>query len=778
MTNIQNSSEPELFSQIENTSTTVVAENTTIPFIESATVAAVESTLTFSLYLPPITNTLPIKNITIEDVYYMIKNEGYKKVTEKIRMVTEDEGNAIKCSNLPYVTVSGTFTSRATANMITYNGYITVDLDDNVIQWKDTLAGDTFLNPVLIFISPRGHGLKMVIKVDNANVEAHASYWAAIKTYLQDTYSLTIDKGDDIARACFLCHDPEVFYSESGSIESDVLLSILPAMETEEMTALPSEDAVKMPDPLPIDEPPLATIPDSFLRPSEQLNRLPAIDQRARSALINHGCTVNGEKVTRPGKDPKAGISAIMNVDQKDGLLKFTNFSSNFKPFDVKGYTSVQVICQLEYNGDWDTCIKELAGQHLTQRLTKKKTALLPETPPLPIDGMPKFYQEYIKTCSKVYGTHQDYHAGGAIMAVALGIGSNIELLDKYENVPILWLANIGSVSTGKTKPQELSMGVFERLDIEAYHNWIQAMHLYDALEAKERRQQRILPPEMFQYIVKDITPEKLQKVHSINQRGVMYSVDEFIGLIHNFNKYCQSGEESQLLSSYSQVTLYYSRKGGGIDSNIVIEKPCILLYGGIQPNILPELAKGSRSENGFLSRMCNIWPDDPPLPDYSEETISAELLTRWEQHITRLINLTKRKITLSSEAKKVYISWYNRNQDITRDEQSEHLIGVYQKLNYFVLRLAVVVYGMYLSTGERVTAEVEASVMQAAIEITEYFRATALKVNHKLFSQRSDADRRKDVIVCLAGLGHSQNKISDLLRVSQPYVNKVLKAQ
>ena len=303
-------------------------------------------------------------------------------------------------------------------------------------------------------------------------------------------------------------------------------------------------------------------------------------------------------------------------------------------------------------------------------------------------------------------------------------------------------------------------------------------------MSVKDRREagiERMQKPVMFQYIVKDITPEALTSVHQINQRGVMYSRDELKGLLDDFGKYTggKSGEQSNLLSSYSRVPMVTNRRGGGKESILRIDNPCILLFGGMQPDLIPTLAADSRAENGFLARFCNVWPDNSVKPDYNKNRVPDELLRQWNEYILKLVSIPETEnLTLSVEAENLHSDWYNTNATISNNEDSGYLKGVYGKLDFIVLRLAVVIYGMNLHAGGRAYSnQITGEEMTAAINITEYFRATALKVYHKLFDNRTQTNT-KEVIryLYLSDVGNSQNKIAEVVGTSQQYVNKVLK--
>ena len=130
----------------------------------------------------------------------------------------------------------------------------------------------------------------------------------------------------------------------------------------------------------------------------------------------------------------------------------------------------------------------------------------------------------------------------------------------------------------------------------------------------------------------------------------------------------------------------------------------------------------------------------------------------------------------MSSEAETCYANWYNDNAEQTNNEETGYLKGVYGKLDVICLRLAIVVHGMEYVCEQNATTEIRSKTMQTAIELTEYFRATALKVYHKIFKGNTNAElNKKDVIKYLNSLGASQTEIAKATKVTQQYINKIL---
>ncbi len=168
----------------------------------------------FSYYCSPILNIKPDKDINLIKAYSLIKGSTYKAMTAKLRSLVDTEAiNEFKKIHLDFCTFSGKFSGRKVANLIEHSGYLTLDFDhvNNVSELKSKLIEDPYLDPELIFTSPSGDGLKCILKID-LGTNTHQEYFDAISNYILATYDLEVDKsGKDVSRACFLCHDPEVY---------------------------------------------------------------------------------------------------------------------------------------------------------------------------------------------------------------------------------------------------------------------------------------------------------------------------------------------------------------------------------------------------------------------------------------------------------------------------------------------------------------------------------------------------------------------------------------
>ena len=279
--------------------------------------------------------------------------------------------------------------------------------------------------------------------------------------------------------------------------------------------------------------------------------------------------------------------------------------------------------------------------------------------------------------------------------------------------------------------------------------------------------------PSCFQFILKDYTPEAMSAAQAVNTRGMLILRDELKGMIDDFNRYNKSGEQSNMVSSWSSESMTFNRKTSGI---IHIPKPCLSICGGMQPDLLSTLADDSRAESGFLSRICAVYPDNTEKAEYSDEIVPEEMIARWEDYLAMLAGLAvKTEIRLGIESKKIYEEWYNANSKTTNKEPLGYLKGVYGKLDIIALRLAIVIRGMNLACDGIYSEVITAEEMHAAIALTEYFRGTALKVYKRIFAKNYGINT-KAVIEYLAKKGNSQREIAEAVRVKQPYVSQVMK--
>lgn len=177
----------------------------------------------FSIYYGGITKIIPDENINIQELLKELCKQTTKTLIDKIRTIEDKkERNKIK-KYLPYVTISGVFEKRNADFITTQSGYAAIDIDcienNTVEDYKKIFGKDKYVH--LIFTSPSGNGLKLIIKLIKSK-EEFGRRVSNFYDYLTRQYNIKIDTFDtvtkDISRACYLSYDPDYIYNPESVV--------------------------------------------------------------------------------------------------------------------------------------------------------------------------------------------------------------------------------------------------------------------------------------------------------------------------------------------------------------------------------------------------------------------------------------------------------------------------------------------------------------------------------------------------------------------------------
>ncbi len=176
-----------------------------------------EWTPRFSYFGKNLYNLYPLKTIGLPEVYSMLTDTSRKYQTLQLRKLSsEKEQRLYKKRNFDYVTFSGVFTKRNNHSLSTHSKLLTIDIDGipnagELFEIRKTLLKDPYFPSQLLFVSPRGNGLKWIIKISLEEV-SHIEYFRAVVLYIKETYGIAIDaSGKDVSRGCLLPYDPEPY---------------------------------------------------------------------------------------------------------------------------------------------------------------------------------------------------------------------------------------------------------------------------------------------------------------------------------------------------------------------------------------------------------------------------------------------------------------------------------------------------------------------------------------------------------------------------------------
>lgn len=158
-------------------------------------------------------NALSNEGVTTDAVAILngIKDGKWDKAVSYLRGLSKEKYDLEK-KFLPAATFSGTFEpTRLDANMKSYTGIITIDLDkigSSLHETKDKLRKHPHV--FASFISPSNDGLKILILTDTT-ADKHGMAFDYLKKDIHKHLGIELDKsGRNPSRLCFVSHDPEL----------------------------------------------------------------------------------------------------------------------------------------------------------------------------------------------------------------------------------------------------------------------------------------------------------------------------------------------------------------------------------------------------------------------------------------------------------------------------------------------------------------------------------------------------------------------------------------
>lgn len=366
-------------------------------------------------------------------------------------------------------------------------------------------------------------------------------------------------------------------------------------------------------------------------------------------------------------------------------------------------------------------------------------------TNPFPIDVFPLTVQQIITSTNESLNFPIDFTCASLIYAASVSIGNThkVQVKRGYQTSAVIYLAIVARAGMNKSHPLSWALQPIFEEDKKEFKKFAQQMKIWEQflnLSKKEREQQglpEMIKPVWQKFIVSDFTPEALAEVHRNNQRGIGVYVDELAGWFKNFNRYNKGSEMEFWLSQWSGAAINIDRKLG---MPVSIPHPFVSVAGTIQNGMLNELAKESRTQNGFIDRILFVIPDNLQKHYWSENDLPQNVTENWQRIITNLLdmpieldafeNIKPSILFLTPEAKSYLYEWQKKNTDQVNKVTSEALSGIFSKMELYVLRLALILELMRFACNEGNKSAVSIEAVRGAVKLAEYFKNSAVKVN------------------------------------------------
>lgn len=474
----------------------------------------------------------------------------------------------------------------------------------------------------------------------------------------------------------------------------------------------------------------------------------------------------------RPGK--RIGISATTNY-KGSGL--FYCFTTSATPFENDtSYSKFAVFTLLHHDGDYTAAAKALAAEgygsesrgtinNVPNVLTNEPTSntsspeTAPEentktaskgdhardvdqdhasaTPPVPAFPISVFsapISNLLREGKAAYGVPADFIGVPLIALVGgtMGDSYRIEIKPGFEERPVVWTAVVAHPGSGKTPASSAARHAVDKLQGAARATYKEALQAHEqdmaAYLALDRTDRGVKPikPVMEHFFTTDSTLEALAQALD-SSAGLTLIRDEVVGFVKSFDAYRggRGGDRQNWLSLWSSAPIKIDRKS---DDPIYVTDPVACVTGGVQPEMLQELAEEAGRRDGFLERFLWGFPDSQ-TPAWTEDAVSAVTFSQVAEIFGKLRREKpcEEPVRLSEDAKALWVRWYNENVRLTADAPGL-LAGVYSKLPVQLARLTLILWA--LSHADDPTAvRVDAATMSGAIELVEYFRACAHRV-------------------------------------------------
>jgi hypothetical protein len=327
----------------------------------------------------------------------------------------------------------------------------------------------------------------------------------------------------------------------------------------------------------------------------------------------------------------------------------------------------------------------------------------------VPIHIFPKTIQDFVLAYNKDLRLSKDFLLGSILAASSVAIGNTKRAYFSRDKIASasLFLVIVGRAGANKSQPISIALKPIRRME-------------HDLEDEK-------------QYVISDYTQEALAAVLEKNKRGIIIVRDELIGLINDFGRYNKGSGEQDLLTSFSGQSLKINRKTG---KPIKINVPFISITGSIQPDLLPDLAKGRRRANGFLDRFLFIFPTNVKKEYWTDNDVAPEFEVQYRSVIEKLLNLSyfedensdSEYVFFAHAAKQLILNWQKQNTDLS-NKSNDRMASIYSKLEIYILRFALILQSLYWACDETEDFEISERAAKGAIELVEYFRITAQNV-------------------------------------------------
>jgi hypothetical protein len=402
---------------------------------------------------------------------------------------------------------------------------------------------------------------------------------------------------------------------------------------------------------------------------------------------------------------------------------------------------------------------------------------LLLPVPTFPIDCLAAPIKEYCQIRAVQTCLPPDFCATTFVGIIAGLIGRAFLLEMRpghdWQEAANLWSLLIGNPASQKSPTlNAVSKLLLAPLDTKAKIEYEAALREYKAKKQTAKKAGLDFDdqePMRRRFHTDDPTVASLKKLFSWNQQGILLRNDEASGQFKKFERDGNEGDRAFWLNCWSGKETYHEdrmTRESLLDLNL-----CLSWIGGIQPSTLKYYLAQATNTNaggdGLMQRFQLV-----TYPDINQEfkdvdvVIPPGLQEKLNTMATDLDVLCNGSAVLhfDAEAQQAFVAWYIDHQNITRSHETEFWQSHLGKIPKLVGALCIQLHLVDKALKAISLEEISLSVLQRALQLTEYYIAHARRAYGSVESNTL-SDARKILRMIKSNRLKSRFKAYDIYR-------------
>jgi len=639
--------------------------------------------------------------------------------------------------NLPGVTWSGKFSRRGNEYLLQHSGLFGGDIDADALGGKDPKEVRaklrTSLYVVAVFLSPTGHGLKVIFRAP-PDASKHEGSFRTVRQHVLDLTGVQIDEsGKDLARLCFVSDDPDAYLNPNAQeitprliVRGDTHQSV---NKNVEHLGKPSKEEIREMLRFIPERPDYADWIKIVTAVGDALPEADAIELLQEWSPEEKAGEYADKLRHRLGN---VTVGTLIHQAQKHGWHLRNSANLIGKPGSI-----VDVDTQR-------TC-------EITEPIELPPALSALYVPP-PLNLLPSELREYVHAAAESLNVDDAFIFLPLLSSLATAIGNSrsITLKPGFIQPPVVW-SGIIARSGGRKSPSEqegCSPIMAHERELMRQNKEAAEMFAEELSQWESQRRKRGHPPEKPSFITctcDDLTIEVLADILATNPRGILVRKDELSHWLASFDQYknARGSDVSRWLSLHTAVSLAVDRRTDSRHYRII--NPRVSITGGIQPKILRRALTPEFFERGLPARFIFAFP--PFRQDrWSEATVPGDLRAKvldsfLELWLLHPLHGDPELLPLDSDAKAVFVGFYNQCGECAL-EASEHEEAAWGKLSGYGARFALI--GQLAHNPH--AKVVSGVIMRAACDLARWSGNEAVRIYDELAETQEQRERREFV--------------------------------